>query len=648
MKIKYITYAVLGLLIVACASMGTPDGGRYDEEPPQVVGSTPLNGSVNNKGKKINIRFNEYIKLEKANEKVVISPPQVEMPNVRAEGKSVKIDLYDTLRENTTYTIDFSDAIVDNNEGNPMGKYTFSFSTGAEIDTMEVSGTVLNAENLEPVKGIMVGLYPLDSAWHDSVFRTKPFLRVGRTNGSGQFTVKGVKSGRYRIFALQDMDGNMSFTQKSEAIAWDTTTILTTQRPDLRPDTVWTDSSRIDRIRMVPYIHYFPDNIVLRTFLETGQAQHLLKHERKDPYSMRFYFTAPQDTLPTIVGVNFDAEKSLLPEASQHNDTITYWVTDTVAAHQDTLYFTITYPDTDTLGVARLRTDTLGIPPKLTYAKIQKDQQKKIEDWEKDQEKRRKRSKGNYVQPENPYLHTFLQPTLRPGASIAPNQNFLFEFTEPIEHVDTAALHFSMKVDSLYEPVPYLFLPVEGNKRQFMLYAEWQPKATYRFEADSLAFVSYIGHSTRPLKNDLRVRSEDDFGSLFVQLTGNDTQSDTACIIQLLNNDKPVAKLRANAEGRADFFYLKPGNYYMRMFIDSNGNGQWDTGNYEQALQPEQVFYFPQPIPIKERFDVEQAWNYTSIPITRQKPKEITKQKADKEKTIRDRNREREMSKGKR
>ena len=152
----------LVLLLSACASIGSPDGGPYDETPPRVVGSTPDNKSTGNSRKKIDIAFNEYIKMENASEKVVVSPPQIEMPNIRTAGKHVKIDLYDSLRANTTYTIDFSDAIVDNNEGNPLGKYTFSFSTGSEIDTMEVSGTVLNAENLEPIKGILVGLYAAD------------------------------------------------------------------------------------------------------------------------------------------------------------------------------------------------------------------------------------------------------------------------------------------------------------------------------------------------------------------------------------------------------------------------------------------------------------------------------------------------------
>ena len=240
------------LLAVACASIGNPDGGRYDEEPPVVVSCMPADRAVGVTKKKVSILFNEYVKLESANEKVVISPPQIETANVRAEGKRVKVDLFDSLQANTTYTIDFSDAIEDNNEGNPMGQYTYSFSTGDVIDTMEVSGTVLNAENLEPVKGVMVGLFPADSTFHDSLFTTTPFRRVSRTNGSGRFTIKGVKPGRYRTFALQDADGDFTFSQKSEMVAWDTTVISTSCRPDIRMDTVWRDSTHYDSIRVVP------------------------------------------------------------------------------------------------------------------------------------------------------------------------------------------------------------------------------------------------------------------------------------------------------------------------------------------------------------------------------------------------------------
>ena len=628
------------LVFSSCANIGSPDGGRYDEEPPQVVYSLPANKAVGSTRKKIDIRFNEYIKLENANEKVVISPPQVEMPNVRAVGKSVKIDLYDDLHPNTTYTIDFSDAIVDNNEGNPMGKYTFSFSTGEEIDTMEVAGTVLNAQDLEPVKGILVGLYPLDSLWSDTLFTSRPLPRVGRTNGSGQFTVKGVRDGRYRAFALQDMDGNYFFSQKSEVIAWDTLTITTSQHPAMRPDTVWADTSRIEKIRMVPYIHYLPDNLVLRAFLEDGQDQHLLKTERPTPDAFTLYFTAPQDTLPTIRGLNFDA-RCLLPEPSLRNDTITYWITDTTAAYADTLALVLTYPDTDTAGIARLRTDTMELVPRQTQARRLVERQKKMEEWDKERAKEIRRSKKPLPPAENPHERDFLEVQVRPGGSIDPNQNPTLTFNQPISRMDSARLHLSVKVDSTYQPEPFLLLPVEGKLRQYTLYAEWQPAKTYRFEADSLAFEGVLGHHSKSLKADFRVRPEDDFGSIFVQLVG----PDEPCVVQLLNkSDKPIASQPAT-NGRADFFYLKPGEYYLRLFIDRNANGQWDTGDYATATQPEEVFYFPRPLPVRQRFEVEQQWNYRAIDPTRQKPKAITKQKADKEKTVKDRNREREQNK---
>ena len=305
MKTKHIFAGFAMLLVVACASIGTPDGGIYDEIPPKVVASYPADRSTGVAERKMRIRFDEYIKLENANEKVIVSPPQIEPANIRADGKSVKITLYDSLQANTTYTLDFSDAIVDNNESTPMGHYTYSFSTGEEIDTMEVSGAVLNAADLEPIKGILVGLYPIDSLFSDSILRQKPFARVSRTNGSGKFCIKGVKAGKYRAFALEDKDGNFLFSQKSERIAFLPDTFTASCKWDERMDTVWRDSTHFDSIRVVPYVHYSPDDLVLEAFLEAGQDQHLLKLERPDPDKMTLFFTAPADSLPVIKGLNF-------------------------------------------------------------------------------------------------------------------------------------------------------------------------------------------------------------------------------------------------------------------------------------------------------------------------------------------------------
>lgn len=389
---KALCFAILTILVYACASMGNPQGGPYDETPPKVVRSNPDNKTINNKQKRISLLFDEYIKLENASEKIVVSPPQKEMPEIRTEGKRIDIELFDSLQPNTTYTIDFGDAIVDNNEGNPMGQYTYSFSTGSEIDTMEVSGNVLNAEDLEPIKGILVGLH---RETDEKALRTKAFLRVARTNGSGFFNIKGIAPGRYHIFALQDADGDFLFNQKSEQIAFDTTVVVPYSTPDVRNDTVWHDSTHIDSIRYVPYTKFLPNDIVLRAFKEAGQDLHLLKIERPVPNRFTVYFTAPSDTLPVIKGFNFNPETAFLLEASEHKDTLTYWIKDTLTANLDTLKFSLTYLDTDTLGQLVLRTDSQELAAKKSRERIEKELKEKIEKWEKDNERLRKKGYGH-------------------------------------------------------------------------------------------------------------------------------------------------------------------------------------------------------------------------------------------------------------
>ncbi len=632
------------LLTAACASIGSPDGGRFDETPPRVVGSSPADGAVNVSKRKVQILFDEYVKLEKASEKVIISPPQMEPANVRADGKRVKVDLYDSLRANTTYTIDFSDAIEDNNEGNPMGRYTYSFSTGPVIDTMEVSGRVLNAADLEPIKGIMVGLYPADSTWADSLFRTTPFQRVSRTNGEGRFTIKGVKDGRYRVLALEDKDGDFLFSQKNERVAFDTTVYATGHYPDVRMDTVWRDSVWYDSIRVVPYTHYTPDNVVLLAFLEDGQERHLLKTVYPDPYSFTLYFTAPSDSMPVVRGLNFD-ESSLVTDASLHNDTVTYWVTDTALLHrQDTLSLALTYLETDTLGQLVPTTDTLDLSPKTTYAKITAERNRQVEAWQKDRERRQRKSKKPLPYEENPYERVWLEGGFKPSGGLDPNQNVRYQAKEPIQSLDSTRLHFYVQQDTNWLPAPYLFLPVERSTNSYMLYAEWEPGRKYRFVMDTAAVKSVLGHESKYVKQEFHVRAVEEYGSIFIHVVS----PDTGVVVQLLSkSDKVVAQQRADKEGNADFFYMKPGDYYVRCYVDANGNGQWDTGDYDAGLQPERVYYFGKPLPLKAQWDLRQDWDIHAVDITRQKPMAITKQKPDKQKTVKNRNAERDRQNGK-
>ena len=646
MERKNLLLCLLALLLTAaCASIGNPDGGRFDETPPRVVGSSPADGAVNVSKRKVQILFDEYIKLEKASEKVVISPPQIEPANVRADGKRVKVDFYDSLRANTTYTIDFSDAIEDNNEGNPMGQYTFSFSTGDVIDTMQVSGRVLNAADLEPIKGIMVGLYPADSIWNDTLFRTRPFLRVSRTNGEGRFTIKGVKDGAYRVRALEDKDGDFVFSQKNERVAFDTTVYVTGSFPDVRMDTVWRDSLWYDSIRVVPYTHYTPDDVLLLAFLEDGQERHLLKTAYPEPTNFTFYFTAPSDSTPRIKGLNFD-ERCLVADASLKNDTVTFWVTDTALIHrQDTLSMILSYMETDTLGQLVVTNDTLDLSPKTTYAKIAAERSKQIEAWEKDRERRQKKAKKPLPYEENPYERTWLEAGFKPSGSLAPNQNVRYLAKEPILEVDTTKIHFYVKKDTDWLPAPFLFMPEERSSKSYMLYAEWEPGQKYRFVMDTAAVVSVLEHESKSVRQEFHVRAVEEYGSIFIHVIS----PDTGVVVQLLSkNDKVEAQQRADKDGNADFFFMKPGEYYMRCYVDANGNGQWDTGDYASGLQPERVYYFGKPLPLKAQWDLRQDWDIRAVDVARQKPMAITKQKPDKEKKLKNRNaeRDREMQRG--
>ena len=641
---KPLLYSILTLLVVACASIAQPDGGEYDEIPPKVVSAFPAERATGVQTRKARINFDEYIKLQNASEKVIVSPPQIEPANIRADGKRIKIDFNDSLMPNTTYTVDFGDAIEDNNEGNPMGNYTYSFSTGDDIDTMEVSGTVLNAEDLEPVKGMLVGLYPLDSNLTDSILRTTPFSRVSRTNGSGRFTIKGVKPGKYRAYALDDKDANFVFSQKSEKIAFDSVIFETSCKRDVRMDTIWRDTIEYDSIRVVPYTHFLPDDLVLLSFLEDGQDQHLLKNERTDPEVFRLYFTAPADTLPVIKGLNFD-ESCLVCEASEKNDTLTYWITDTTYyRQQDTLKFELSFMATDTTGVLSPYTEKLEIVPKNTWAKKWKEQSKKIEEWNKEREKKIKKAKKPLPHEENPYTKSFLEVSCKPTGALDPNQNPRFTAKEPLAKVDTTKIHFYIKQDSDWIPAPFLFLPSNNDKKVYTLYAEWDSKEKYKFSADSCAFTSVMGNSTKPMRYEFSVKPDEDYGSIFIHILAPDSN----IIVQLLNrSDKPVATQKADKDGHADFFYTKPGDYYVRCFIDANQNGIWDTGNYDEGRRPEEVFYFPQKLSLKANWDLEQDWAIRSIDRSKQKPTDITKQKADKQKTIKQRNLQRKMEKSK-
>jgi uncharacterized protein (DUF2141 family) len=614
--------------------MGSPDGGWYDDDPPRVIGATPEDKATNVKSKKITILFDEFIKLEDATNKVIVSPPQLEQPEIKASGKKIIVELQDTLKDNTTYTIDFSDAISDNNEGNPMGNYTYSFSTGEQIDTFEVSGYVLDASNLEPIKGIAVGLYD-DLA--DSAFKTKPLMRISRTDGSGHFVIKGVAPGTYRAYALQDADGDFRFTQKGEMIAFNHDTFEPSSKPDTRVDTVWRDSLHIDALLQKPYTHFLPDDITLLAFKQLQTDRTLLKTERVEPNKISMYFTYGDSLLPQIKGLNFKADSAFIIETNEKRDTIHYWIRDTTLVNQDTLSMDITYHVTDTLGNLVLQTDSaVDIVPKVSYEKRMKEKAKEIEKWQKEQDKKKKREeKYDSIYPVKP-----LEPKFAVPASMVPGQRITVEMPTPLMHCDTSAVHLYSQIDSLWYDAECVFRPVENSIRQYEILADWKLGVEYSLEIDSAAFVDIYGLVSNPYKQGIKVKTLDEFSSLTLNISGVEAV-DTTIIVQMLTSQDAVTQEVRVSKGKAEFKYVTPGKFYLRAFIDANGNGVWDTGDYDADRQAEAVYYYSKELECKEKWDVTESWNLTATPRFRQKPQAIVKQKPDQAKKLKNRNIER-------
>lgn len=619
------------LAVVSCAKMGQPDGGWYDETPPVIVRTTPQDKGVNVKQKKISIYFDEYIKVDNPTEKVVISPPQIEQAEIAASGKKIVVELKDTLKPNTTYTVDFSDAITDNNENNPLGNYTYTFSTGDHIDTMEVAGYVLDAQNLEPIKGILVGLY---SNLSDTIFTKEPMLRVSRTDSRGKFVIKGVAHGDYRIYALQDADNNYIFNQKSEQIAFTHDIITPSSMPDIRQDTIWRDSLRIDSIVRVGYTHFLPDDIVLRAFTEVQTNRYLVKTERTEPDHFTMFFSYGDSLLPQIRGLNFNEQDAFIIEPTEKQDTITYWLRDTMLVNQDTLRMEVKYMATDTLGVLQLQTDTMDVLAKVPYEKRMKQQADEYEEWKKKQDKAKKR--GKEYETEMP--KKALEPKYNVASEPAPDQNVIITVPTPLASADTSRIHLYSKHDTLWYRSPFVLRPKPGQHRTYELLGEWRPGIEYSLEVDTMAFTDIYGKTSAPKKQGFKVKTEDAYATLLFDITG---MADTTVVVQLLNSQDVMVKEVSTSNGRAEFFYIKPDTYYARMFIDSNNNGVWDTGDYAADRQAETTYYYPDKIECKAKWDLTLTWNPTSRSLNLQKPMTITKQKPEKEKTIKRRNLER-------
>ena len=215
---------VLAVVMVQCARRGRPTGGPKDIAPPVLLKTEPENMTINFKDTKIRLYFDELVKLEDVQEQLIVSPPLKYMPDITPQGganKFIEITIKDTLKENTTYTLNFGQSIVDNNEGNPNSFLTYVFSTGSYIDSLEVKGAIKDAYNRKSDEFVSVMLYEIDTAYTDSTIYNKPPNYITNTLDSAViFTLRNLKAGKYSMFALKDANKNNMFDQNLDKIGF--------------------------------------------------------------------------------------------------------------------------------------------------------------------------------------------------------------------------------------------------------------------------------------------------------------------------------------------------------------------------------------------------------------------------------------------
>jgi len=187
------------ILVASCAKVSSPSGGPKDKEPPRIVKSEPVSGQTNFRDNKITITFNEFVVLDKITEKFMVSPPLKKKPVINVRGKKVILEYDEELKDSTTYTFYFQDAIRDLNESNAIDNYQFVISTGNVVDSLSVTGNVLSAYTLDPPENTLVMLYK-DHA--DSAFIKSIPDYITKISKTGYFRIDNIKEGTYRLYAL--------------------------------------------------------------------------------------------------------------------------------------------------------------------------------------------------------------------------------------------------------------------------------------------------------------------------------------------------------------------------------------------------------------------------------------------------------------
>jgi len=574
------------MLFEHCARIpGSISGGPKDVTPPRFVQSAPPNYSTrfNVNAKRVEITFDEFLQLKDAANQFYSSPPIKKKPEILLYGKTVRVNFKEPLLSDVTYVFDFGSSITDLNEGNIVTGFLYVFSTGDHVDSLTLTGRVLNAFDLKPngkddKVPTWVMLY--NDLRDSAVYRQMPTY-ITRTDPYGFFTFSHIRPDTFRIFALRDMGGNLIFDNPSERIAFSDTLIVMNQRFYHSPDTqLFTSHHTPDSIKEKNPELLHAD-ITLYQFEEKPKRQYRTAYERKEPNMLRFVYSLPVDSIGIDIVENEPAEKWYELEISANKDTLDYWLIDTTLVNQKTLTVHLHSPRTDSLNLLIYTDDTL----KLTY---EEPKQAPVARSRRDQKEEEDKPKPRTA------LETMAITTnIKSGGTMELTDRMQLIASQPIKNVDQSKIILQEQFDTLKNLVAFTLTRDSVNVRKAWLDWKLKEDTKYFLTIDSMSFSSIYGVFNDSTGVNFTTQKEDYYSILEITF---DTIPCPLVVQALKGAKEDLVKQVTLTNGKVvTLDFLKPDKYIIKIIYDQNGNGRWDTGNYLQKIQPERVEYFSEP-----------------------------------------------------
>ena len=672
-----LAFLLSALFIGSCANQGAPEGGPYDTQPPRLLQANPSNKATGVRSRRLVLNFDEYIKLSSDQDKIIVSPAQLKPARITTSGHSVIIYLEDSLRPGTTYSFYFDDAISDNNEDNALEDFSYLFSTGEKVDSMQVSGRVVDALTYEPIGDLLIGAYH-PGQMSDSTLAQRTFPYVSKSNKMGRFTLRGLPDSTSLVFATKDNDRNYRYNEPSEGLAFSAKHYRTSLKDSLRTDTLRIDSivrrDTLHRDSLItrPYTYYYPQDVALRYSVPTIVRKGIERHSRVDSLLCRIEFLSPTGSFPVIRSLDKpSAPATQLYLASMKGHTLDLWLRDAELIAGDSVRFALSYERSDSLQRVALHTDTLSfLKPRL----------------------RTPRTKKGEVEKSPLQLLASGATGLRAQSL---EDSLKITASRPLAQLPKEALRLTVTVDSTTKPLDFTLVQDSLDRLSYSLHFARGYGLQYQLKLDSAAVRDIYGAAADSLSFSQSTLAEQELGQLSVQLKGIREHA----LVQLLDKSDAVitqtkalpasaasaqptaaqpkaspapqseasdavlqqllSKQRQQARGAADnlaqrpkeasrdsltlhtkaaasdslgllqvrFKDLKPGEYYLRLIVDADGDGAFTPGDYPR--QPEEVYYCPQTFAIKKGFTTEEQWDIRATDPMESKPQELRKVKPD-------------------